>query len=155
VNNTQDTMDTAAMPDSAGSGGPRVPDDRFAHVPADRATAARLARALRFGLFAASALIALGLLWQMVTSGFSTPRPSFSTFDPATTQYRSLSQTFRGLANWRPDSLTQLGVIALIALPAARVAWLLVAMASRRERLYAAICAAVLVVLVWGLVAGK
>jgi uncharacterized membrane protein len=51
----------------------------------------------------------------------------------------------------RLSSLTQLGVIALIALPTARVAWLLVAMASRRERFYAAVCAAVLVVLVWGL----
>ena len=124
---------------------------RFAHVPGDRAIAARLASGLRWGLGTACLLIGIGLVWQTVAGGLAAPRPTFAKFDATTTEYRSLMQTLRGLAAWRPSSLTQLGVIALIALPTARVAWLLVAMASRRERFYAAVCATVLVVLVWGL----
>ncbi len=127
---------------------------RFAHVPGDRALGVRLSRVLRSGLLIAVSLIIAGLVWQTVANGFTMPRPSFGQFDSTRVEYRSLAQTLRGLAALRADALLQLGVIAIIAIPSVRVAWLLIAMASRRERFYAAVCVAVLAVLVYGIVAG-
>ncbi len=138
-------------PDSPASAGPHADAARFAHVPADRALAARLAGVLRIGLIAASVLIVLGLLWQTVANGFSLPRPAFAAFDATAVEFRSLHQTLRGVGEAKPAALMQLGVILLIALPALRVGWLLVAMVRRRDVVYATICAGVLAVLVWGL----
>ena len=60
----------------------------------------------------------------------------------------------RGALALDPAAVTQLGVVLLILTPVARVLLTLVAFVHRRDRLYSAMTAVVLVLLLWGVLFG-
>jgi uncharacterized membrane protein len=124
---------------------------RFAHVASDRVIAAQLSRLLAVALLTTCVIIAIGLAWHGATTGLAQPRPDYAQFRPNGDAYRSLATTFLGVAAMDPRAVMQLGVILLIALPAARVLAMLIAMLRRRDVVYTLLCAAVLTVLLYGL----
>ena len=67
---------------------------------------------------------------------------------------RIVGEIFRGVVALRALSIIQLGILLLIATPIARVAFSLAAFAFERDRLYMAMTAAVLAILLFSLITG-
>jgi uncharacterized membrane protein len=95
------------------------------------------------GVSVSASLIALGFIGA-VAVGWS---GSLLGAAPGTADSTDFSGVAAGLAVLRPIALAQAGLLALVATPVFRVAVSLVAFALERDRLYAAITATVLVLL--------
>lgn len=112
-----------------------------APVDESRATSdPRLARALsgllRYGLMLAVALMLVGVILSVARPGLDVDRATSLTGIPG------------ALASLHPDGFFNLGLLVLLATPAARVIGLLIAFLRRRTWLFAGAAVLVLVVLV-------
>ena len=76
---------------------------------------------------------------------------AFSVFRGESSTLRSVSATLRGALHGDPRAVVQLGLVLLIATPVARVALTLAAFAAQRDRMYVAMTALVLILLLFGL----
>jgi uncharacterized membrane protein len=101
-----------------------------------------LARVLSVGTYVAVALIGIGV-GAMLIAGRSPLDPSFAPLDPG----RLLADVAAG----RPEGFLWLGLVVAIATPAGRVAAALAGFLARREVPFAAVAAAILVVIGAGL----
>ncbi len=115
--------------------------------PVERAVSA----VLRAGIAASAAIILLGLGLAAAKGTFA----SGARIDAALPFPHDLSSLLAGLAALDPASVLMLGLLALIATPIARVAASIVAFAAEGDWTYVAITAAVLAILVAGLVLGR
>lgn len=109
-------------------------------------------RLLQAGVFLAAAVVIVGAV--MLLREHAHERPDFSVFLGEVSGLRNLGGIVRGALAGESRAVTQLGVILLIATPVARVALTLVAFLIQRDRLYVALTAVVLALLVYGLVWG-
>ncbi len=98
---------------------------------------------LRAGVVLAASVVLIGGAWRLGVEGFE--QPHYGHFRPDVMGVRSLG----GLA--LPDAVILAGLLALIATPVARVVFTLVAFALRRDWMYVAITAIVLVVLLYSI----
>jgi uncharacterized membrane protein len=108
-----------------------------------------IGRLLQGGVVLASVVVILGgamLLWR-----HGAERPAFGVFRGESSSLRSVGATLRGVVAADPRAIVQLGLVLLIATPVARVALTLAAFAAQRDRLYVAMTAVVLVLLLVGL----
>ena len=100
------------------------------------------------GVSVSAALIALGFAAALAVGWQGSLAGSVVGSAPghvsATTDFSNLAGR---LASLQPLALTQLGLLTLLATPVARVAASVIGFASERDRLYTAITAAVLVIL--------
>jgi uncharacterized membrane protein len=128
-------------------------------VPPERAHDAEwrmeqlVGRLLQVGVLTAAVLVLAGglvLLWQ---HGGATA--DFREFVGVPEQLRTVLGSARAALALDGHGLVQLGIILLIATPVARVAMTLVAFVIQRDRIYVALSAVVLVVLLYGLAWGK
>ena len=80
--------------------------------------------------------------------------PQYHTFHSVSIQLRSLYQLIPDAFHGDPVAIIQLGVLLLIATPVARVAFLVGAFALQRDRLYVAVSALVLIILLTSILFG-
>lgn len=106
-------------------------------------------RLLQAGVIIASIVVVLGATLLLVRHGAEPT--AFSVFRGGSSHLRSVSATFIGAVHGDPGAIVQLGLVLLIATPVARVALTLAAFAAQRDRLYVAMTALVLVLLLVGL----
>ena len=108
-----------------------------------------ISRLLRIGVLLSIAVIAIGMIVTFVhhPSYFSS-RPALGSLTSTSMHYpRNLIGVLRGTIEGRGQAIISLGVLLLIATPVARVALSIVVFAIERDRLYVAITAAVLTLL--------
>lgn len=107
-------------------------------------------RLLQVGVLAAAVLVLAGGLVLLTQHGGSTA--DFREFVGVPDTYRTVLGSARAALALDGRGLVQLGIILLIATPVARVAMTLVAFLIQRDRIYVALSAVVLVVLLYGLI---
>jgi uncharacterized membrane protein len=106
---------------------------------------AAIGRLLTLAIYVSVAVLAVGVL-AMVVTGRSPLSPS----PPL-----DLARLPSDLAGLRPEGLVWLGLLAIVATPAARVLAALVGFVLRGERRMAAVAALVLVIVVLGVVLAR
>jgi len=119
-------------------------EDRFN----DRRMEVIMGRLLQFGVLLASfVMLAGGLLY---TRAHSAETPNYRVFSSEPQNLRHLGGVIAGIKAAEPAAFIQLAVLLLIATPVARVVFALIAFAIERDKLYIAVSAAVLAVLLFG-----
>jgi uncharacterized membrane protein len=100
--------------------------------------------AISAGLIGAGFLAALAVGWQGSLLGSGPGAPGATAATAATTDFSNLPAR---LASLESLAISQLGLLVLLATPVARVAASVIGFALERDRLYAAITLAVLLIL--------
>ena len=108
-----------------------------------------IGRLLQAGVILASIVVIFGATLLLVRHGAEAT--TFSVFRGGSSQLRSVRAVIVGALHGDPRAIVQLGLVLLIATPVARVALTLAAFAAQRDRLYVAMTALVLVLLLVGL----
>jgi uncharacterized membrane protein len=108
-----------------------------------------IGRLLQIGVLLASAVVLVGGVMLLVRHGREIP--ALAVFRGESSHLRSVGAAFRGLLEGNARAIVQFGIVLLIATPVARVALTLGAFALQRDRLYVALTAVVLALLLGGL----
>lgn len=119
----------------------------------DLAVERTIAHLLRAGVALAAALVAVGGAVYLARHGHEAPALDVFRGEPA--DLRSLAGILSEARDLRGRGLIQLGLLALLATPVARVAFSVVAFAMQRDRLYVGVTLFVLGVLLWSLAGGR
>lgn len=106
-------------------------------------------RLLQVGVLIATVVVVLGALMVLVTHGGSLA--DFREFRGEASPFRSVGAIARLVAAGDARAIVQLGLVVLIATPIARVLLTLGAFILQRDRLYVALTALVLAILLFGL----
>jgi uncharacterized membrane protein len=117
--------------------------------PTDKEIDLSVAAMLRFGVTLAACVVSIGgalYLWHPRRTS-----PDYSHFH-ADAALSSIASIFRGAFHLAPQGIIQLGLLLLIATPVARVVFCVVGFARQRDRLYVAISATVLAILLYSLI---
>ena len=117
--------------------------------PSDERIEIIIGAMLRVGVILSSALVAGGGIWYLYQSGGETP--AFSVFHGEPASLRSISGIVRGAAALDPKSWIQIGLLALIATPVARVLFSIAAFTAQRDRTYVVITTVVAAILLFSL----
>ena len=115
----------------------------------DKQVEALIGQVLRAGVLLAASVTAIGLVLFLVGHGHSVPH--YHRFHPIDVALRSMHQVVPNAFQGNPLAIIQLGVLLLIATPVARVAFLVVAFALERDRLYVVVSALVLIILLYSI----
>jgi uncharacterized membrane protein len=100
---------------------------------------------LRFGTtIAASIVLVGGIIYLMQFHG---PIPDYRHFHGAPSGARSLSAIWTGLGDFDSQSIIACGLLVLVATPVCRVIFGVVGFSLQRDRMYAAVSAIVLAIL--------
>ena len=121
-------------------------------VAADVRLDRRIGRLLQLGVLVAATVTLAGGLLLLAARG--TLPADLAALPRATPPPSNVAAVLRGALALDPAAVTQLGVVLLILTPVARVLLTLVAFVHRRDRLYSAMTAVVLVLLLWGVLLG-
>lgn len=121
--------------------------------PSDHAVEQVVGRLLQIGVFTAAAVAIAGAILVLIQHGSAAP--AFTEFRAAPWYLTSVGGIVRGVREMRSESIVQLGIVLLIVTPMLRVAFTLVAFVLQRDRVYVAITALVLALLVYGLAFGR
>jgi uncharacterized membrane protein len=108
-----------------------------------------IGRLLQIGVLLASAVVLVGGVMLLLRHGSEVP--ALTVFRGESSHLRSTGAAFRGLLEGNPRAIVQFGIVLLIATPVARVALMLGAFVLQRDRLYVALTAVVLALLLLGL----
>jgi len=107
-----------------------------------------MGRLLQVGVLLASfVMLAGGMLY---TRSHHTETPDYRVFSSEPQHLRHLGGVIGGIKTGDPAAVIQLAVLLLIATPVARVVFALLAFAIERDKLYIAVSALVLAVLLYG-----
>jgi len=101
---------------------------------------------LRVGVLASATVTLAGGIWHFAQGGAALP--DYHVFRPERAALYGPGGVVSGIAQGRPESLIQLGLLMLLATPIARVALSIVTFAIQRDRMYVAITLIVLAGLV-------
>lgn len=104
-----------------------------------------IGRVLQAGVIVAGTIVAVAALFYLAQSGADTA--TFGAFHSEPANLRTVSGIVQGLASQHPRAWIQFGLLILLLTPVARVALLLGAFALQRDRLYVAVAAIVLLLL--------
>ena len=104
---------------------------------------------LRWGVILAAAVILAGGAMYLVRYGSTIP--DYRVFRGEPSDLRNVSGIVTGAVAWHSRGLIQLGLLLLIAVPVARVAFSVVAFALQRDRTYVVVTMIVLAVLLYGM----
>lgn len=118
----------------------------------DRRMDAIMGQLLRFGVLLASIVVALGGLLYVRTHARKTA--DYRVFVSSPFEVSHPGKLFHAVAGGDATAIILLGVLLLIATPIARVLFAVIGFTIERDRLYMAISAFVLVVLLFGLLHG-
>ena len=106
-------------------------------------------RLLQVGVLIAAVVVAIG--GAMLLAQYGHDVADFSVFRGESSLLRSVGAITRTAFTGDARAITQAGIVLLIATPVARVALTLVAFVLQRDRLYVALTAFVLILLLYGL----
>jgi uncharacterized membrane protein len=120
-------------------------------LPDDHAVDQTIGHLLRFGMYLAATVILIGGV--MFLHAHARERPDYHTFRLLPASLRSPAGIVRTAFHGDAMGVMALGMILLIATPIARVVFSVFAFAVRRDKLYVAISAIVLCVLLYSLLA--
>lgn len=112
-----------------------------------------IGRVLQGGVLLATVVAVVGGTLLLLQHGHALP--DFREFRGQPAMLSGLEGIVRGTLAADPRAIVQLGLVLLIATPVARVALTLVAFFMQRDRVYTAITALVLALLLYGLVWGR
>ncbi|MDQ6886878.1 MAG: DUF1634 domain-containing protein [Gemmatimonadota bacterium] len=119
----------------------------------DREVEQLIGRLLQIGVLIAAGVVVIGGAALLLQYG---GRPAdFRVFRGEVDGLTTLTGIAGGVAHLDSRAVVQLGLVLLIATPVARVALTLVAFLAQRDRLYVALTAVVLALLLFGLVWGR
>jgi uncharacterized membrane protein len=104
---------------------------------------------LRTGVLLAALVVLVG--GAMVVAHYGTNAPNFGQFRGEDPLLKSVGSIARGVLSGDSRAIVQLGLVLLIATPVARVALTLGAFIIQRDKLYIAVTALVLALLLYGL----
>ncbi len=107
---------------------------------------------LRWGVLIAALIVGFGGCLYLIHYGKD--MPNYSVFRGEPSDFTSLAGIFSGAASFHRRAIIQLGLVALIFTPVARVALLMILFLRRRDFLYAAITLVVFLMLIFSLTAG-
>ena len=119
----------------------------------DHAMEQLIGRFLQFGVLLAAAVVLLGAMLLLVQHGGAPV--SYAVYQSEPEQLRTIPGIIRGALALDSKAIVQLGLLLLIATPVFRVAFMLVAFVVQRDRIYVAISAIVLALLLYGLLLGR
>ena len=129
---------------------PILPEGAEATTAArDRRVEQVIGRVLQAGVLLAAAVVLAGGAAYLATHGGA--RADFRVFRSEPSALRSVAGIVRGALALDSQAIVQLGLVLLIATPVARVALTLVAFLLQRDRLYVAMTAVVLGLLLYSL----
>jgi uncharacterized membrane protein len=109
-----------------------------------------IGRVLQVGLLVAASTVAVGGILILAHDGSGVP--DFSRFSEPGSRFRALSPIVMAAAHGDAGAIVMAGILVLIATPILRVAFMLGAFARQRDRLYVALSAIVLCILLIGLI---
>jgi uncharacterized membrane protein len=112
-----------------------------------------IGRLLQIGVLLAAAVVAVG--GAMLLFQYGRAPAQFAVFRGEPPELRSVGAILRGVAARDSRAVVQLGLVLLVATPVARVALTLAAFVVQRDRMYIAITALVLALLLYSLVWGQ
>jgi uncharacterized membrane protein len=127
----------------------RAPEPRWSEHQVEQV----IGRLLQVGVLVAAAVVAVG--GALLLAQYGGDRADFRTFRGDPGPLGTLAGIARGALALDSRAIVQLGLVLLIATPVARVALTLAAFVVRRDRLYVAITALVLALLLYGLLWGR
>jgi uncharacterized membrane protein len=104
---------------------------------------------LRYGVIIAAAVAIIGGIPYLIANGTVTPH--FGAFHQGPEALTTVRGITHGLFSGNSQSIIQFGLLLLIAIPVARVAFSLLAFAKQRDWTYVVVTGIVLGVLLWGL----
>ncbi|MDE1178011.1 MAG: DUF1634 domain-containing protein [Edaphobacter sp.] len=108
---------------------------------------------LRFGVVLASTLVLAGVAFYL--EDHARQAVDYRVFVPNPLNLAHRRQLLLGISHGDAAAIIEVGILFLIATPIARVAFAVVAFALERDRLYTAISAGVLAVLVYSIFFGR
>ncbi len=132
-----------------GSGKPVAPSLAPAGRWSDHEVEQLVGRLLQVGVLIAAVVVAIG--GAMLLAQYGHDVADFSVFRGESSMLRSVGAIAQTAFTGDARAITQAGIVLLIATPVARVALTLVAFLLQRDRLYVALTAIVLVLLLFGL----
>lgn len=108
---------------------------------------------LRAGVVLSGTVVFAGALIYLARHGME--GPAYHIFRGEPSDLRGVRGIWNDALALRGRGIIQLGLLLLIATPVARVGYLVYAFAQQKDRLYAAVALAVLVLLAYGLLGGR
>ncbi|MGD0445776.1 MAG: DUF1634 domain-containing protein [Edaphobacter sp.] len=108
---------------------------------------------LRFGTTIAASIVFVGGALYLVQ--FHGPVPDYQHFHGASSSSRSLGAMVSGFFDFDSQSVIAFGILVLVATPVCRVLFGVVGFSLQRDRMYAAVSAAVLAILLMGIFARR
>jgi uncharacterized membrane protein len=104
---------------------------------------------LRSGVIVSALIVLAGGIWYLVRYGLALPEYGVFHGEPA--KLRTISGILKEAFSFRTGGLIQLGLLVLIATPAVRVAFSVLAFALQRDRTYVVVTLIVLAILIYSL----
>jgi uncharacterized membrane protein len=117
--------------------------------PTDHDLDQSVAGMLRIGVTLAAIVVFAGGVLSLRQAWSSTP--DYAHFHPGSEALRSISGIVRGVVQFDPQSIIQMGLVILIATPVTRVLLCVIGFARQKSALYVVISSVVLVILVYSL----
>ena len=108
---------------------------------------------LRVGVIAAACIVLAGGIWYLSAHGGDVPQ--YGTFRGEPVFLRHITALIAAVFSGQSAALIQLGLVTLIAVPIARVAFSIVAYVLQRDWLYCIVASIVLAVLLFSLLGGR
>jgi uncharacterized membrane protein len=106
---------------------------------------------LRIGVSVSAVVVFVGGILYLIRERVL---PDYAHFHATADDLRTVHGVLHGVASFDAASVIQLGILLLIATPVARVVLCVVGFARQRDRLYIAVSALVLVILIYSLTSG-
>ena len=114
----------------------------------DRTMEAIMGRLLQVGVLLASFVMLVG--GALYLRAHSASKPDYRVFKSEPQALRNVGGVVKGVAAGEPEAVIELAVLLLIATPVARVVFALIGFGIERDKLYIAVSAVVLAVLLFG-----
>ena len=126
---------------------------RRTHRTTDQQVELWIGTLLRVGVIVAACIVLAGGVWYLSVHGMEVPR--YGTFRGEPLFLRHITALVAAVLSGQSAALIQLGLVTLIAVPIARVAFSIIAYALERDWLYCIVTALVLAILLFSLLGGR
>ena len=121
--------------------------------PEDQLLEIAMGRMLRIGVSLSAFVVLVGGILYL--REFHTPMPDYSQFHLSRAPYRSVTAILVSVAHLESKSLIGFGILLLIATPISRVLFGVIGFSMEKDRMYAAVSATILAILLASLFTGR
>jgi uncharacterized membrane protein len=121
--------------------------------PEDQLLEIAMGRMLRIGVSLSAFVVLVG--GTLYLREFHAPMPDYSQFHSSRAPYRSVIVILASLTHLQSKSLIDFGILLLIATPIGRVLFGVIGFSMEKDRMYAAVSAIILAILLASLFTGR